>query len=229
MLKFHFGVMFRTIYSSFAGVKDSFFLTKKTMEIKKMTKEQQAEINEEFAFYKQFGIEINRFEEAPRPLLTIKESLVNYGIKTEEVDTVYLMSYDVDKTLDYISSYHNTKEDNYKVFIFGYRENEEEFPNERIKIFPTDVRYTEHFNLIELKEPVSISAKSVDDGHSIKEMTKHLLFIEPYHNGQDFGPAYETKLSADASEYEKQSIELLKAKFFIPNEKTVADLLEKYR
>lgn len=192
----------------------------------KLSPEQERELAQEFQYYKSLGIELRKIDETPKPLRTIKETLEKYGVVESDIDTVYMMSYDIARSIDYIRDYHSDHQ--FNIQILGHESTMvEEVQDSKIKQIPSPYRYTEHLNLIKLKNGKHIKT-TASNSDIIDADVDYMLFVEPYHNGVDFGPAYETKLSEDATEYEKKSHDLLKAKLFIPNEETIKDLLTKF-
>lgn len=193
-----------------------------------LTDEERSELALEFEYYSKFGVEIKKLNETPRPLGTIKEMLFDLHITKNEIDTIYMMSYDISKTLAYIDKDHSG--DEFKIVIYGYENSlnpNDFYDKKRITILPSATRLTEHFNLIRLKKEKLVET-IIQGNKKISKSTSFLLFIEPFHNGDSFGPAYEQTSDEEITDYKKTSLDLLKAKLIIPNNDTVKNLLIKY-
>lgn len=193
-----------------------------------LAEEERNELKLEFEYYSNFGIEIKKLNETPRPLGTIKEMLFDLHINKDEIDIIYMMSYDISKTLAYINKDHSS--DEFKIVIYGYKDSldvNDSYDEKRITIFPSTTRQTEHFNLIKLKKEKVVKTIT-QNNKEVNKKTAFLLFIEPFHDGDSFGPAYEQASDEEITDYKKASLDLLKAKLVIPNDATVKDLLTKF-
>jgi len=183
-----------------------------------MIKEEIKDIDFLNNYYNSMGKKIKVLNSEPRPLGTIKELLFEFNISKEYIKSIYVMSYDINKTISYINKDH--VDDKFKLFIYGLLNNEyriEKYNNGRIKIIPSNFIETEHLNLIEFTKELEI------DYDEKQYNTKYLLFVEPYHDSDNFGPSYENS-NDKLSEYENKLIELLKAKLYIPNNETIEKL-----
>lgn len=189
--------------------------------------EDKALFNEEFAYYKKFGTQIKTIDKRPKTIFSIKQELGFFGVEVSDIKKIYLMSENIYETLEYVRTYHSSPSDLYDIDIFGYTSAYEEIDDNRIRLFPCNVKYTEQFHLIELHKKKSIYFTDRNNAFS-PLYTNYLLLIEPYRNGQDLGPAYELDLPRNTSIYDNLPRELLKAKLMVPNEETIKSLLSRY-
>ena len=185
-------------------------------------------IQEELEYLESFGIELTKLDDEPTPLASIKTELEKLHINANEsIDTIYMMSYNIQDSIRYINKFHN--QDDFKIEILGHKETiDSSLRNKRIKQIPSECIYTQHVNLIKLKETHHISTTTTG-AVSVEEETDYLLFLEPYHDGKKFGEFYENKKNNIVlSEKDAQELEFLKARMFIPTPQKIEELQQEF-
>lgn len=187
-----------------------------------------AHIEELSAYYESFGIELSRLDDKPTPIGSIKNQLENLDIEAKMVKTLHMMSYNIDESIGYINKHHVN--DLFNIVILGNGDTYNT-PSEkpgRVKVVSSDFTFTEHVNLIELEKEVTVNTVDIS-GNEITETTKYFIFLEPYHAGdKNFGEYYDNKKPNQPDAEEVPEYEFLKARFYIPSQDKVKELLTEY-
>ena len=187
-------------------------------------KEIELNISQELEYLESFGIELSKLEDEPAPLGSIKLVIEKLNLNpSEDIKEISMMSYNANDSIIYINEKHNT--DSFKINILAHKDTiKQDYDNSRIKQIPSEFQYTQHQNLIELKDIKHISTMDTK-GNKIEEDTKFLLFLEPYHNGKEFGKFYESKKNnIPIPEDEAKELDFLKARMFIPTPQKIKEL-----
>ncbi|NOQ30011.1 MAG: hypothetical protein GQ570_02685 [Helicobacteraceae bacterium] len=167
-------------------------------------------------YLESLGEEVLVINTKPKPFGTVKTQLqTELKIDISRISSVYLMSYDIAESIDYLNKDHPN--DPFKFTILGNKNtlvNNNEL-NKDITQIGCDEKLTEHMNLIEFTDKIEF------EYNNKTYKSKYVLYLEPFHkNKEDFGIAY---IDNDDDDRVK---ELLKARIIIPNSETINYLLE---
>ena len=191
-------------------------------------KEIELNIKEELEYLESFGIEIAKLEDEPAPLGSIKLAIEKLDLNPlEDIKEISMMSYNAKDSIAYIEKKHVT--DTFSIKILAHKSTMDKGCTiARIKQIPSEFEYTEHQNLIELNSVHHIETTDIK-GNKVATNTNYLMFLEPFHNGKEFGEFYEKKKkNIKLSKQDENELDLLKARLYIPTQKVVQELKKSY-